>query len=790
MFKVTVFKSKYPITKRAYYADDGEFEIERAVPFSKGEAFTIYHEDMMDFKDTLSKLNKYNALAYGTMGREQADVVPKKEFDLTNTKQITRTRTFFEYPEEPGILFLDYDPGKNPVLSRDELLEKIWSIIPGLADAPTLWRVSASSCIYDTDTNEEIVGIKSQHVYILIDDLRKSEHIVHKLHEGFSDIDRVTPQPERLDYISCICDEGLEKREPEIIVLNNDNPPFNTSEFSTKKEAEKKGELSVDTSIPTAERIAQILNGENFHDNIVNLTWGYSKEGMNRSTIIGTIKGIMNGCVNKDKRWTERYADIDRIVDGAIEQNLPDHIELPDIEEEEQFDHDSLEWPPGLMGELAKSAYKAQKLRNRSLAIVTAFASVAGIVGKRYNISGTGLNVYYTVIMESGSGKDQISKYRNRLYKEVGADGEAGHIAPRRFTGPKALTNVLLQKPCCISVFTEAGILFSSTSGDTAGLLRTILGLYTASGEHEQLDPEAYSDASDDVPTLDSVAFTIVNEATPTTLLKEFKRRESQATGELPRMFIYRLDGAMPYESFDDEFILSQSLKDRLVELVGECRNDMHGLPVKHIDRNLELYEPFSKYCTDQKRRYIETDPLRAAMHTRAGVKLMKHCALMAVMDGKNIITEEYFEWAKHAHEFEMKGLASLFNGVDSDISEAEAHLARGIVKLLSGTYRDRKLSVPYIMRSRGVFTRYHAEQATKSVPSIKELNDDPKFKTNPQKGVDKVLNSMCQLGYLRRLQEDDKLRGLTGCRAKVAYVITDEFQLLFGEGTKKKSPK
>ena len=786
-FTVTVFKSPYNISKQFNYNAEGELEKKSAIPLGKGTAYKILHSSMQDFADTVKKLDETSAMCYGEMEHDVAEVGSKKLLEenpeLIDDGWITRTRANFAYPQKPGILFVDYDPD-GAAMPMEEIYSSICKSIPGLADCPMMWKVSAGSCIYDSATGEELVGIRGQHFYFLINDLTKSRAIILKLAEDIKGIDKVTPQPERLDYQQAYCGDGLEKRDPPIIVRNNQAVSFDTAEFeSDDPNAPKTGKELHGSSdeVPTWKRIEQIHAGENFHDNIVNLTWGWAKEGMQHSTIVGTIQGIMQGCVVKDDRWRDRFGDIGRTVQGALDRHTGGKVEFTEskidaIISDNKYDHNAIDWPPGMMGELSRAAYMHQKLRNKPLAIITAFACLAGIVGKKYNISGTGLNVYYTVIMDSGSGKDQITKFRDRLYGEIGADGDNGHIGSRRYTGPKALANELLVRPSCLSIFTEAGILFSSSAGDGAGLLRTILGLYTASGKHEKLAPESYSDSKENLPPLESVALSIVNEATPTTLLRELQKRESAATGELPRMFIHRLDGEVPYESEDDTFFLEESLKTKLIALVDACRPGILDSVIE-IDRNNEIYMPFSRYCTDQRRVYKGSDELKASMYTRAAVKLMKLCGLMCALDGESKMTQEYFEWAKSMHEYEMRGLESLFQGHTSDdqIGGAESVIVNAVIKILSNAFKDKKKQVSSKMRNEGVFTKYALSQVVRNNRELRDLDNTRGGRMI--KGYQIVLDAMVDEGVFKQL-DDGACASKYMSKAKGHYKVTEYFKL------------
>ncbi|WP_295389890.1 hypothetical protein [uncultured Thiodictyon sp.] len=102
---------------------------------------------------------------------------------------ITRTRRFFQFRRAPGIMFLDYDPPKpisecsetNPPkptkptigpesISPADLIATLRAVAPCLADAPMLWRPSASSGIVHATTGEPLTGLAGQRIYIPVAD--------------------------------------------------------------------------------------------------------------------------------------------------------------------------------------------------------------------------------------------------------------------------------------------------------------------------------------------------------------------------------------------------------------------------------------------------------------------------------------------------------------------------------------------------------------------------------------------------------------------------------------------
>lgn len=75
--------------------------------------------------------------------------------------------------------------------------------------------------------------------------------------------------------------------------------------------------------------IHDIITGDNYHENIRGLTLSWANEGMSLKKIVLQIEGIMQASPEKDQRWQERFDDIARLVEGAIE--IVDIVTLEDV---------------------------------------------------------------------------------------------------------------------------------------------------------------------------------------------------------------------------------------------------------------------------------------------------------------------------------------------------------------------------------------------------------------------------------------------------------------------------
>lgn len=243
-FKISRFTSKAGLlTKKVSRNPDGGGIIKASgVMLSKGSVETLTLSGMEEFSAVLTSLETSQALSYGVSSRGDGLVMSKSAWEKAEKPKdvILRNRKDFSWPSGCGILMIDYDPPKvGEVMSRDQLWSVLSDIIPGLADAQCLWRPSASSCIYDASTNEELACIGGQRFYILVNDASDIERAGKALFKRLwlaglghieisksgsllprTIIDGAVFQPERLDFAAgADCADGLRQDRGDPVVF-------------------------------------------------------------------------------------------------------------------------------------------------------------------------------------------------------------------------------------------------------------------------------------------------------------------------------------------------------------------------------------------------------------------------------------------------------------------------------------------------------------------------------------------------------------------------------------------
>jgi hypothetical protein len=544
-------------------------------------------------------------------------------------------------------------------------------------------------------------------------------------------------------------------------------------------------EGGIDQQSMLLEYYAQIQRGEHLHTPIRALMMIFANQGQDITMNKLQCQIAIGAWPHNDERKQKALDDLDSMLAATyrkIEQEEhEEYIPLSEIrgsllDEQPQVEPD---WPPGMMGDLARAANEFFVVPNKTVAIMTALSLVAGIVGRRYNVSRSGLNLYSTIMMPTGAGKDSIRKFCQRVLMDktmLGTNGLA-FLGPQNFTGPAALLKTLVRQPSMLCVMTEAGLLYKSDSGDKNGLTRVILQAYTSSGANEFIETEKYTQDRDDIPAVRAPALTIINEATPITLLGELKKRESINTGEIPRMWIFMLDGRKPYNNPNPHDLhLPSEVSRRIKDLLIDCynvQNDQHP-QVVNIAPPLE-YIDFTIECTDRYNQLIAEDPNRAIMYTRAAHKVLKVASIIEVFNNPSATVPDgrAWEWARSLFEVEMQHVHKIIGYVEP-MDKATEDAFRIILNLLEGVYKGQNKYIDPKLREKNIFTESPFRQAAASTASIRDCGISPKY-GSPKSGARIVLEYLQAEGYIRKVKL--RLMDGRGKNTSVQYQLTPQGQ-------------
>lgn len=338
--------------------------------------------------------------------------------------------------------------------------------------------------------------------------------------------------------------------------------------------------------------------------------------------------------------------------------------------------------PPGLVGEIAKFLYAQAPRPVPEIALAGAIGFLAGIVGRAYNISGTGLNQYLLLLAPTGTGKEAIASGIDKLIaaamRTVPAAGE--FVGPAEIASSQALIKFMARGTnSFVSLVGEFGLSMQQMCAPNApphlvGLRRLFLDLYNKSGEGKMLRPSIYSDREKNTASVQAPAFTLLGESTPESFYDALNEGMI-SEGLLPRFGIIEYRGDRP--PLNPQHMFAQPSFEVVEMLSTLCAhslmlNSQHK--AVHVSKSPEaskLFEDFDKHC-DLNINSSDKE-VRRHLWNRAHVKAMKMAALVAV--GINpydpTISGDVAQWAINLIVSDVRNLLKRFDngeiGIDND---------------------------------------------------------------------------------------------------------------------------
>jgi hypothetical protein len=343
-------------------------------------------------------------------------------------------------------------------------------------------------------------------------------------------------------------------------------------------------------------------------------------------------------------------------------------------------------FPPGLVGEVAQFIYDAAPRPVPEIALAGAIGFLAGILGRSYNVSGTGLNQYVLLLAPTGSGKEAIANGTDKLIEAVKSQvpSASEFVGPGELVSSAGLIKWLAAKPAVYTIVGEFGLKLAEMSSAKANphlssLKRVLLDLYHKSGMGNVLQPMAYSDKEKNTQQIYSPALTLIGESTPERFY-EVLDEAMVSEGLLPRFTIIEYLGKRPPRI---------DLVERLGSLIAQSLTLAHNRQVHHVamtDGAHGIFDAFDKWC-DRCMNDDNTNEVVRQLWNRAHLKAMKLAALIAV--GINyinpMIDENCAQWATDQIASQTSKLIAKFRAGDiGDGAGNESRQVREVIKTIA----------------------------------------------------------------------------------------------------------
>lgn len=328
--------------------------------------------------------------------------------------------------------------------------------------------------------------------------------------------------------------------------------------------------------------------------------------------------------------------------------------------------------PPGLVGMIADFIYDQSPRPVREIALVGALGFMAGMIGRTYNISGTGLNGYFMLIADTGTGKEAINHGISKIVTACkgGLPAIGDFIGPSEIRSDAALLKALGRTPCFVSIAGEFGLRLKQLSDERAGpheigLRRVLLDLFAKSGQGNILNPMIYSDKEKNTPAVMSPAFSLIGESTGERFYEALS--ENMVTeGLLPRFTSIEYTGPRPaWSQHAERVVPSFDLVDMITQLGARCNETM--VEQSHCNVGIDyqadsISHEFNRFC-DGEINGANRDLIRQ-LWNRAHLKALKLAAIVAVGENFNnpIITAPCMHWAINIVVRDIYNLISKFH--------------------------------------------------------------------------------------------------------------------------------
>ena len=298
-------------------------------------------------------------------------------------------------------------------------------------------------------------------------------------------------------------------------------------------------------------------------------------------------------------------------------QIAPVDVPLPDLSKtnmsysEYALDVDFENLPNGLIKELARFIYAQSPRPVKAISTMTALALMAGICGRSYNISGTGLNNYFVLLAPTGIGKEGISKGINKLINTIIPQQPLAKTfvgLGELVSGISLLRYLSEETQCCLTVQGEFGMTMQRMTGRNATpnmlqLRKIILDLYGKSGNGEIMRSTVYADKQKNISEIKAPSFTMLAESTPSTFF------DALSDGLVDEGLISRFNivectaKRPPLNKHHNKIEVPTDLKDYFLNLASNCLTlnaTDQVIDIEMTHEAEEIFNDFDKFCDDE----------------------------------------------------------------------------------------------------------------------------------------------------------------------------------------------
>lgn len=439
--------------------------------------------------------------------------------------------------------------------------------------------------------------------------------------------------------------------------------------------------------------------------------------------------------------------------------------------------------PPGLLGDVARFIYDNAPYPNVNVAIVGSLGFLAALFGRSCNVSGTGLNIWITIVGETAIGKeaaqDGISKLVSACIKECPCIGE--FVGPSKWASPEAMHKRIAKTPSVVGFMGELGIKVKTWCSPKAapmfgGLIAFMLDVYGKSGKGSILQGQENSDRDKNTLAIHSPALTLLGDTTPSTLFEALDERLI-ANGFLPRWIMVNAGDKRGRRNKKPVAVPSYDLATNIKNAAAFALAKQTSGEVTDValDADAErLSDELEQFSTG----IINGSSAEVTRHlwSRVHLNVLKVAAISAV--GRSFVAHTYptvsaadFMWARHLVTSGVEAvLAKFANGEVGEMAGNEAKQLNEVVRVISeymtGDYeRTSKYGGSFEMHRDHVITEAHIQRRLFGVSAFRGDS-----RAGPTVAIKRAIKSLLDADELREISRQQMLQNYgTGPRAFVA---------------------
>lgn len=410
-------------------------------------------------------------------------------------------------------------------------------------------------------------------------------------------------------------------------------------------------------------------------------------------------------------------------------------------------------FPPGLVGEVAQYVLTSSSRPVPEIALAAAIAIVAGVAGRNYNVSASGLNLYILLLAKTGTGKESVQSSVDRLFSEMVKTIPAAErfVGPAHFASGPALVKVFQDKPCFVSILGEFGdrimaMTHQRASESSKTLMSAMKDLFHKSGWGQSLRSSVYSDKEKNTSTVHAPCMTLLGETAPEPFFAGLNEQMIEG-GFLPRFMVIEYKGERPPRNKQAITQPPADLVKRMCDLASSVlqmeQNQTHVSVSGTAEATAHL-DAFDAYADDKMRGGTE---VQQQLWNRAHIKALRLAALIAV--GVNpydpSITIEHAQWATEMVKRDVAVFVERF--AKGDVGEGDSKLQADLVTVIT----------KYMAAGNPKYAAYHSRGCVPSRYLMGSTNNRSAFK-NHKLGANRAykdtVQAMIDTGMLVRLDK------------------------------------